>query len=106
MQTGNRLRLLAEVGIWVPYAVEYDKQRFNAMLVSNLQILVDTRVKTLRILTPREVVQKHAHGVHADILRVAQFAVDGGGIKRFSLPHFKLVDGGARHKIRADQPRK
>ena len=49
--------------------------------------------------------QEDAHGVHADAFGPAKFAIDRDGVKGVGLPHFKLVDGGGRKKIRADRPR-
>ena len=68
------------------------------------QKCVDALLKALRILLPEQVVQEHAHGVHADALGPAQFAVDGGRIEGVGLPHLQFVDGRRRQKVRAHRP--
>ena len=62
-------------------------------------------LKSRRVLLPKEVVQKNAHGVHAQIFRPSELLINLLRIKRVRLPHLKLVDRVHRHKITAHQPR-
>ena len=54
---------------------------------------------------PHGVVHEDAHRVEAEVLRPAEFAVDGLGVEGFLLPHLHVVDRGAGQEIAADQPR-
>src|SRR5579871_1325810 len=49
--------------------------------------------------------QEHAHGIHAQLFRPAEFQVNPFRIKRVGLPHFEFVDGVGRNVIAPHQPR-
>ena len=46
------------------------------VLVGDLEKLLQTTEKALGILSPGQVMQKHAHGIHADRFRPAQLTVN------------------------------
>src|SRR5713226_1372499 len=73
------------------------------MLVRDLKELIHPPKKPGGVLLPQEVVQKHPHGVHAQVLRPTQFAVDRRQIKCVRLPHLQLIDGRAWNEIASDQ---
>ena len=97
--------LRPQLRIWIPARVEQHEDRPDVMLGRNRQELVDSFLKALRILLPKQIVQKHAHRVHADALSPAQLAVVRRRVKRVGLPHLQLVDGIRRQIVRAHQPR-
>src|SRR5208337_4970449 len=76
VQTGNGSRLLTQMGIGIPNGVEDDEKRLDAVPVCDLQIFVDSPIKTPGILAPCQVMQEYAHGVHADALSISQIALD------------------------------
>jgi len=59
----------------------------------NRQKLVDAFLKASRVLLPEQIVQEHAHSVHAQGFGPAKFLLDLVRIERRFLPHFQLVDG-------------
>src|ERR1700681_126809 len=73
------------------------------MLVRDLKELIHPAKKPGGVLLPQEVMQKHSHGVHAQVLRPTQFAVDRRQIKCVRLPHLQLIDGRAWKEIASDQ---
>ncbi|HXM94518.1 MAG TPA: hypothetical protein VOA64_09735 [Candidatus Dormibacteraeota bacterium] len=68
------------------------------------QETVNALLKTGGILLPEQVVEKDAHGVHAQRFGPSQFVIDLGGIEGGLLPHLQLIDGGLRNVITSDQP--
>ena len=99
-----RLRLFAEGKIGIPAVVEEHEHGFDAVFVRNGEIGFHASEESRGVLFPKQIVQKDAHNAHADRLRPAEFAVDCGGIKRFRLPHFQLIDRGARREVAAEPP--
>ena len=73
------------------------------MLRGDAQELVDAAQEALRILLVGEVVQEHAHRIHADVRRPSQLEIDAGRIEGIGLPHLELVDCGGGHVIGADE---
>ena len=96
--------LRSQLRIRLPAGIEQHKDRSNLMLVGDRQECVDPLLKSGRVLLPQQIVQEHAHRIHADGLRPAQFLVDLLRIKRCRLPHFQLIDGIPRDVIRTDWP--
>jgi hypothetical protein len=76
------------------------------MPVSDGQELINPLRKGLGILPPGQVVQKDAHHVEPDLGCPAKFLVNDDGIEGVFLPHFKLVNRGAGHVIKSNDPGK
>ena len=89
----------------IPAGIKKNKQRANVVLRGNSQELVNALLETVGVLLPEQIVQKNAHGVHAQRFGPTQFLVDLVRIKRRVLPHFQFIDGGARDVIAPDKPR-
>ena len=69
MHARPRATLRAALRIRVPYAVEKHHQRANSVLRGNLQKPVDAIEESLPVITPRQVVQKHANGIETQRCR-------------------------------------
>src|SRR5258708_16265905 len=66
--------------------------------------MVDALLEAGGVLLPEKIVEKDAHGVHAEGFGPGQFLVDLWGTEGGLLPHFQLVDGGFWSVIAADEP--
>jgi hypothetical protein len=77
--------LAAGLGERVPHGVEQHEHRPDLVPVGHRQELVDAPQEALRVLAVGEVVQEHAHRVHAERLGVAELAVDGLRVPRGGL---------------------
>jgi len=89
----------------IPYAIQRHKHHADVMLMRQPKELVHAPQQPFLVLLPQQVMQKHAHAIEAEVFRPTQFPFDGRWVPRFRLPHFKLVDGGARPKIAPGEPR-
>ena len=74
------------------------------MLGCDVQECIDPVAVAVRVLLPNQVVQKHAHGVHAEALSPSQFSIDALGIEAVFLPHFELINRGGWDVVTADEP--
>ena len=79
--------LRAQVRRRVPAGVEEHKHRTDVMPRGDRQEPIDALLKTSSILLPEQVVEKDAHGVHADGFGPGQFPFDLLGIEGGLLPH-------------------
>src|SRR4051812_13519190 len=104
MYTRFRIWLFAATRNFIPAIIKKNKQRLDMVFVCNAKKLIYSFFKTCRILAPCHTMQKHPHGIEANVLSPAKFPVYRCWIKTFCLPHLKLVDCGARQKIRAGDP--
>src|SRR5215469_7058039 len=104
MHARNRWMLRTQPRVWVPAGVEENKDGADVMLRGDGQKLVDATPETLLILLPRQVVEEHAHGVHANAFSPAEFAVDLVRIEGVRLPHLELVNCIGWYEIRAHRP--
>ena len=96
--------LFADLRVRIPNRVEQHEHDANVVLVGYAKKFVHAIEKAGGILFPREVMQEHAHRVHADVLRPAEFAIVGGEVEGVGLPHFELVDRIRRNEVAADEP--
>src|ERR1700722_1043035 len=104
MRVRLRRALLADLWIWIPDRIEQYKHDANVMLFGDPEESVHTVEKTGGILFPCKVVQEHTHGVHTDVLRPAEFAIDCCEVEGVGLPHFQFVDRSRWDEIAADKP--
>src|SRR5580698_2056395 len=104
VHAGNRRMLRSKLWVRIPARIEKDKHWPYVVTGCDGEEFVDAVLEALRILLPEQVVQKHAHRVHADALSPAQFAVNRSWIKSISLPHLQLINGSRWQKIRAHRP--
>jgi len=75
------------------------------VLVGDAQEGIDPLEEPLRVLLPEQIVEVHAHGVHAELLVCpAKLAVDGLRVEGVGLEHLKLVDGVGGGVVRPHQP--
>ena len=88
----------------VPTGFEKHEHRADVMAGRDGQELVDALLEADGVLLPEKVVEKDAHGVHAEGFGPGQFLIDFFGIEGGVLPHFQLVDGRSGSVIAADQP--
>ena len=63
-----------------------------------------TAGEALAILGPEQIVEKHPHGVEADLPSHAQLAIDAAGLIGARLKHLELIDGVRGDVVRADEP--
>jgi hypothetical protein len=73
------------------------------VLLRDGEELIDAMQEPVRVLLVREIVQEHAHRVHADGLRPPEFEIDPRRIERRGLPHLQFVDRCRGDVIGADQ---
>ncbi len=62
-------------GIGLPAGVEEDQQRLDVMLRGDAKEVVEPFGEALGVLLPELILQKDAHGVHADGFGKTQFLV-------------------------------
>src|ERR1700721_507591 len=74
------------------------------MLVGNGKKGINSLAETCGIMLPKQIGRKHAHGIHANLLRPSQFLINFLRIKGLGLPHFELVDSICGNVIAADRP--
>src|SRR5262249_18439773 len=89
---------------WIPAGVEEHKHGTNMVPRGDRQKLVNPLLETFCILLPEKVVQKDAHGVHAQAFGPSQFSLDLGRIEGCLLPHLQLVDRGLWNVVASDEP--
>src|SRR5437763_7828432 len=70
----------------------------------DIEELLYALLESFRILLPQQVVEKYAHGVHAELLRPTQLQVDAPRIKSVRLPHLELIDGVVWDVVAAQRP--
>src|SRR5579872_4190714 len=104
MHSGNGRMLRPQLRIGIPAGIEENKNGPNMVAGSNFQKTVNPLLESCRILLPEQVVQKHAHGVHAQTLGPCQFFVYLLRVKAGGLPHLQLVDGIGGREIASHQP--
>ena len=104
MHAGDGRMLGAEPGVRIPAGVEEHEDRPDMMAGGDGKEGVHALLEAFGVLLPHQVVQKDPHGVHPDGFGPAQFAVDGGGVEAFGLPHLQLVDGRRGQKVGANGP--
>jgi hypothetical protein len=98
------LALLAGPREGIPNAIKNDEHHLNSVLVSARQELVQAFEKTVPILVPEQVVQKNPDAGETQVLRPAEFPVDGRRVPSVGLPHLQLVNSAARREVAAGQP--
>src|ERR1700722_18378382 len=104
LDAGFWRRLGPGVIAFVPAVVEEHEHGSDVMFVCDFEVLCDALFEALRVVLPREVMQKDAHAIEADVLCVAQFPVDSGGVEGGLLPHLQLIDGGRGDEVSAAEP--
>src|SRR3569833_743743 len=104
MDMRPRLMLLPQLWRRIPNAIEQNKHHADVMLVSDGKKLVHSLKKPFVILFPKQVMKENPHTGKTELLRPAQFAINGRRIPGFRLPGFQLVDRGTRRKIATYKP--
>src|SRR5258708_8543224 len=104
MDTGAWRALLTEFGIGIPAGIEQNENRADLVLIRNLKKYLHAFAESCRILLPKKVVKKNAHGIQADRLGPAELQVNAFRIERVRLPHFEFVDGRRGNVIAAHKP--
>ena len=89
----------------IPAGIKQHEQRLDMVARRDLQELIDTFSEPLGIFLPYQIMQEHAHRIHAQVLCPTEFPVDLPGIEALRLPHLQLVNGVVRDIVAADQPR-
>jgi hypothetical protein len=84
--------LRAELGKRVPAGIKKNEDRTNVMFGRDGKKRIDSLLEAGGTLLPQQIVQKDAHGIHAQALRPTQFLVDLLRIELGRLPHFEFVD--------------
>src|SRR5467141_1083067 len=105
VDAGARVTLLAELRIRVPAGIEQNKKRFDVVFRRDLEKGIDTLAKSFRVLLPRKIMEKNAHGVEADGLCPAKLEVDALGIEGICLPHLEFIDCSRGNVVAPHEPR-
>src|SRR5262249_735974 len=100
----GRIVLLAQARSRVPAGVEEHQQRPDMVLGSDGQKLIEALLESGCVLLPKQIVQEHAHGVHAQGFSPAEFLIDLRRIEAVGLPHLELIDGRFRNVVTAHEP--
>jgi hypothetical protein len=98
------LGLFPQPGCIIPAIVKKNEQGFDVMSGRDGQVGIQSFLKSLFICRPQQVMQVNPHYIEPKIFSPAKFAVNSGGIKRFRLEHFQLVNGSGRLEITSPQP--
>ncbi len=69
-------------GVRVPAGIEQHEQRFDAVAGRDADELRELAREAGTVLHPQLIVQEHSHGVEADLLGDAKFAVDAARVVR------------------------
>src|ERR1700730_17195686 len=104
MNPRNRRGLRSEMRFWIPAGIKQYKDGLDAMTRGYLEEGIHAACESLGVLLPEQIVQKHPHGVHAELLRPSQLQVDPLRIEGVRLPHLQLIDGVRRNVIASQRP--
>src|SRR6202022_2706491 len=77
MHPRNRRVLRSEMRFWIPAGIKQYKDGLDAMTRGYLEEGIHAACESLGVLLPEQIVQKHPHGVHAELLRPSQLQVGG-----------------------------
>jgi len=105
VDAGNRGMLGPQPRVRVPAGIEQYEDGLDMVSGRNPQKHADPLLEAWRVLLPKQIVEEHPHGVHAEPLRPPELEVDPLGIERGRLPHFELVDGVVGDVVAAKDPR-
>src|SRR5580704_10404691 len=102
----------AWLGLWldagfrviIPAVIKKYKNGLDLIIIRDMQVFVHALFKSFGICLPGNIVKENTNGIETDLVRPAQFALNGRFIKGCCLPHFQFIDGGTGYKITADNP--
>ena len=92
-------------GFGIPAGIEEHQHGPDMVARGNGKKAIDAALKSGGVLFPDQVMQEHAHGIHAYLLGPSEFAIDLLGIEGICLPHLQFVHRVGGKKVRAHQPR-
>src|SRR5579862_794987 len=96
--------LRPELGKWIPAGIKKYEQGTDVVFGSDGNESVDSLFEAGGILLPEQVMQEHAHGVHAQAFGPAEFLVDLLRIESGCLPHLEFVDRVGWYVVASHQP--
>jgi hypothetical protein len=104
VHAGFGFGLFTKLGVIVPAIIKQNEDRSNAIMLSQIQVMLDTILKASCILPPEKIMKVNPDRIETEITRPLQFPINCREVKSFRLPHFQLIYGCTGDKITSHQP--